>query len=171
MAETAGQNGATRTLSEDDFAVGIADRYFEDYTVGAVYEYGYASVTEAEIIAFAERFDPQPIHVDTRFAASGPFGGLIASGWHTAAIAMRMIVDHYVSRVASLASPGVDELRWPAPVRPGDLLRLRTTIAETRQSRSKPDRGLVRTHAELLNQDGQTVLSLVAMNLIRLRNP
>jgi acyl dehydratase len=171
MAGMAGQDGATRTLSEDDFAAGIADRYFEDYAVGAVYEYGYASVTEAEIIAFAERFDPQPIHVDARFAASGPFGGLIASGWHTAAIAMRMIVDHYVSRVASLASPGVDELRWPTPVRPGDLLRLRTTIAETRQSRSKPDRGLVRTHAELLNQDDQTVLSLVAMNLIRLRNP
>src|SRR5215469_587163 len=123
MAETTGQDGATRTLSEDDFAVGIADRYFEDYKVGAVYEYGYASVTEAEIIAF---------------------------GWHTAAICMRMVVDHYVSRVASLASPGVDELRWPAPVRPGDLLRLRTTIAETRQSVSKPDRGLVRTHAELL---------------------
>src|SRR5215472_11494942 len=171
MAETAGQDGATRTLSENDFAVGIADRYFEDYAVGAVYEYGYASVTEAEIVAFAERFDPQPIHVDTRFAASGPFGGPIASGWPTAGIAMRLIVDHYVSRVASLASPGVDELRWPNPVRPGDLLRLRTTIAETRQSRSKPDRGLVRTHAELLNQNDQTVLSLVAINLIRLRNP
>ena len=89
MAETAGHDGATRTLSEDDFAVGIADRYFEDYAVGAVYEYGYASVTEAEIIAFAERFDPQPIHIDTKFAARGPFGGVIASGWHTAAIAMR----------------------------------------------------------------------------------
>ena len=171
MADTAGQDGATRTLSEDDFAVGIADRYFEDYAAGAVYEYGYASVTEAEIIAFAERFDPQPIHVDARFAASGPFGGLIASGWHTAGIAMRLMVDHYVSRVASLASPGVDELRWPAPVRPGDTLRLRTTIVETRRSRSKPDRGLVRTRGELLNQHDQTALSLLGMNLIRLRNP
>jgi acyl dehydratase len=171
MAEATGRDGATRTLSESDFAVGVTDRYFEDYVTGAVYEYGYASVTQAEIIAFAERFDPQPIHVDVQFADNGPFGGLIASGWHTAAIAMRMIVDHYVSRVASLASPGVDELRWPTPVRPGDSLRLRTTIVETRRSRSKPDRGLVRTRAELLNQHDQTVLSLLAMNLIRLRNP
>jgi acyl dehydratase len=171
MAEPSGHGGATRTLSEDDFAVGIADRYFEDYVTGAVYEYGYAGVTEAEIIAFAERFDPQPIHVDVQFASSGPFGGLIASGWHTSSIAMRLIVDHYLSRVASLASPGIDELRWPTPVRPGDTLRLRTTIVETRQSRSKPDRGLVRTRAELLNQHDQTALSLLAMNLIQLRNP
>jgi acyl dehydratase len=162
MAKATGRDGATRTLSESDFAVDVT---------GAVYEYGYASVTQAEIIAFAERFDPQPIHVDVQFANNGPFGGLIASGWHTAAIAMRMIVDHYVSRVASLASPGVDELRWPTPVRPGDSLRLRTTIVETRRSRSKPDRGLVRTRAELPNQHDQTVLSLLAMNLIRLRNP
>jgi acyl dehydratase len=170
MAESTGRPSATRTLSEDDFAVGIEDRYFEDYATGAVYEYGYASVSEAEIVAFAERFDPQPIHVDAHFAGSGPFGGLIASGWHTASLAMRLVVDHYVSRVASLASPGVDELRWPTPVRPGDSLRLRTTVLETRRSRSKPDRGLVRTRAELLNQHDQIVLSLMAMNLIRLRN-
>jgi len=171
MAEFTGHDSATHTLGEDDFAVGVAERYFEDYVAGAVYEYGYASVTEAEIIAFAERFDPQPIHVDAQFAGSGPFGGLIASGWHTAAIAMRLIVDHYLSKVASLASPGIDELRWPTPVRPGDTLRLRTTIVETRRSVSKPDRGLIRTHAELLNQHDQTALSLVAMNLIQLRNP
>jgi len=172
MTDSIGQDGATRTLSGSDFAVGTEDRYFEDYAVGAVYEYGYVrvSVSEADIIAFAERFDPQPIHTDARFAANGPFGGLIASGWHTASLAMRMVVDHYVSRVASLASPGVDELRWPAPVRPGDSLRLRTTVVETRRSRSKPDRGLVRTRAELLNQHDQAVLSLVAMNLIRLRS-
>jgi acyl dehydratase len=171
MAEFTGHDSATRTLGGDDFAVGVAERYFEDYVAGAVYEYGYANVTEAEIIAFAERFDPQPIHVDAQFARSGPFGGLIASGWHTAAIAMRLIADHYLSKVASLASPGIDELRWPAPVRPGDTLRLRTTIVETRRSRSKPDRGLIRTRAELLNQHDQTALSLVAMNLIKLRNP
>jgi acyl dehydratase len=170
MAEPTWRDSATRTLSEDDFAVGVAERYFEDYATDAVYEYGYASVSEAEIVAFAERFDPQPIHTDAQFAASGPFGGLIASGWHTASLAMRMVVDHYVSKVASLASPGVDELRWPTPVRPGDSLRLRTTILETRRSRSKPDRGLIRTRAELLNQHDQIALSLVAMNLIRLRN-
>ena len=117
---------ATRTLSAADFAVPIGDRYFEDYAPGAEYEYGYAEVSEPEIIAFARQFDPQPIHVDPGFAATGPFGGLIASGWHTTGIFMWLFVDHYLSRVASLASPGVDELRWPAPVRPGDSLRLRT---------------------------------------------
>jgi acyl dehydratase len=109
--------------------------------------------------------------VDAEFASSGPFGGLIASGWHTAGIAMRMMVDHYLPRAASLASPGIDELRWTTPVRPGDTLRLRTTTVETRRSKSKPDRGLIRTRAELLNQYDQTALSLVGMNLIRLRNP
>lgn len=159
----------TRTLSEADFAVPIGARYFEDYQAGAVYEYGYAAVDEAEIVAFARRFDPQPIHADAESAAAGPFAGLIASGWHTGGIFMRLFADHYLSQVASLASPGIDELRWPAPVRPGDTLRLRATVAETRPSRSKPDRGLVFTHAELLNQDDRTVLSLTAMNLLKLR--
>jgi acyl dehydratase len=169
MAEGTGQETATRTLSEADFGTSIEDRYFEDYKAGAVYEYGYASVSEEEIVAFAQRFDPQSIHTDPCFAASGPFSGLIASGWHTGGIFMRLYADHYLSRVASLASPGVDELRWATPLRPGDSLRLRTTILDTRRSRSKPDRGLVRTRGELLNQHGQTVLSLVAMNLLLLR--
>jgi acyl dehydratase len=168
---TAPEQPPTRTLSEADFAVPIDDRYFEDYKAGAVYEYGYAVVDEDELLAFARRFDPQPIHVDAEFAAAGPFAGLIASGWHTAGIFMRLLADHYLSQVASLASPGIDELRWPAPVRPGDTLRLRTEITQTRQSQSKPDRGLVFTHAELLNQDDRVVLSLTAMNLIRLRDP
>ncbi|MGA8458695.1 MAG: MaoC family dehydratase [Streptosporangiaceae bacterium] len=162
---------STRTLSADDFAVPIDDRYFEDYVQGAVYEYGYITVTEAEILDFARAFDPQPIHVDPEFAAAGPFHGLIASGWHTAGILMRMFADHCLSKVASLASPGIDELRWPAPVRPGDSLRLRCTFVETRRSRSKPDRGLVRTSAELINQNNEIVLTLTAMNLIRTRNP
>ena len=160
----------THTLSTADFGVPIGDRYFEDYRDGAVYEYGWASVTEEEIIAFARRFDPQPIHTDAGFAAAGPFGGLIASGWHTAGILMRLFADHYLSRVASLASPGVDEMRWATPLRPGDRLQLRTTIIETRRSRSKPDRGLVRTRAELLNQDGLSPMSLIAMNLLKLRD-
>lgn len=161
---------ATRTLSPEDFAVPAEDRYFEDYVPGAVYEYGHATVSEAEIISFARQFDPQPMHIDPGLAVGGPFGGLIASGWHTAAIAMRMIVDHFLSRVASIASPGIDELRWPAPLRPGDSVRLRITIVEARRSRSKPDRGLIRTHSELINQDDQTVLTLSAMNLIRARS-
>jgi acyl dehydratase len=160
---------ATRTLSEHDFAAPIDDRYLEDYVPGAVYEYGYISVTEAEILDFARKFDPQPIHIDAAFAAAGPFGGLIASGWHTAGIMMRLLADHYLSRVASLASPGIDELRWPAPLRPGDAVRLRTTIVEARPSRSKPDRGLVRTRGQLINQDDADVLRLDAMNLIARR--
>jgi acyl dehydratase len=159
----------TRVLSDADFAAPISDRYFEDYEAGAVYEYGYAVVDRDELLAFGQRFDPQPIHVDPEYAAGGPFGGLIASGWHTGSIFMRLFADHYISRVASLASPGLDELRWPAPVRPGDRLRLRTTTTQTRPSRSKPDRGLVFTHGELLNGDDAVVLSLKAMNLLRVR--
>jgi acyl dehydratase len=161
----------TRTLSTRDFAVPREDRYFEDYLPGAVYEYGYLTVTEAEILEFAGRFDPQPIHTDPGFAAAGPFGGLIASGWHTASMMMRLFVDHYLSQVASLASPGIDELRWPAPVRPGDQLRLRTTTVEARPSRSRADRGLVRTKGELINQDERIVLDLMAMNLLGRREP
>jgi acyl dehydratase len=159
----------TATLSDADFTAPINDRYLEDYTPGTVYEYGHITVTEAQILDFARAFDPQPIHVDPSFAAQGPFGGLIASGWHTGAIMMRLFADHYLSRVASLASPGIDELRWPAPLRPGDSLRLRVTVTEARRSRSKPDRGLVRTHAELINQNDEAVLTLTAMNLIAAR--
>lgn len=159
---------STRALGAD-FAAPPDDRYFEDYTAGAVYEYGHITVSEAEILEFARRFDPQPIHVDPGFAASGPFKGIIASGWHTGSIMMRLFADHFLSRVASLASPGLDELRWPAPVRPGDVLRLRVTVLEARPSRSKPDRGIVRTRAELLDQDDRIVLSTLPANLLRRR--
>ncbi|MER7276338.1 MaoC family dehydratase [Dactylosporangium sp. NPDC000244] len=143
--------------------------YFEDYEPGTVVEGGAEVADEAEMLAFARRFDPQPIHVDAAFAATGPFGGLIASGWYTAGLFMRLYAERYLSRVASLASPGVDELRWPVPVRPGDRLRLRATVLSARPSGSKPDRGVVRTRGELLNQDEQVVLSLLAVNLLRKR--
>jgi len=156
-------------ISMSQFPAPIDDRWFEDYKAGAVYEFGEVLVTEEEILEFAGRFDPQPIHVDLAYAADGPFSGLIASGWHTSGIFMRLFAEHYLSRVASLASPGVDELRWPHPVRPGDRLRLRARILETRPSRSKPDRGIVRTRGQLLNQDDRIVLSLVAINLLRRR--
>jgi acyl dehydratase len=161
----------TRTLSTADFTTPIDDRYFEDYLVGAVYEYGHLSVTENEIIAFAEQYDPQPIHVDREYAKGGPFGGIIASGWQSGGLLMRLLADHYLSRVASLASPGIEELRWATPLRPGDVLRLRTTILETRPSRSKPDRGLVTTRAELLNQNDGRPISLKAVNIIKCRDP
>lgn len=137
---------------------------------GSVLEYGAITVTEEDMIEFAERFDPQPFHVDADAAAEGPFGGLIASGWHTASVMMRLVADHYLSKVASLGSPGVDELRWTRPVRPGDSLRVRVSIMETRRSRSKPDRGVVRSRVEVVNQRGDVVMSLEALNILRCRN-
>jgi acyl dehydratase len=160
----------TALLSSPDFPTPIEDRYFEDYVTGSVYEYGSITVSQAEILEFASRFDPQPMHTDPDAARAGPFGGLIASGWHTAAVMMRLLVDHYLSKVAGLASPGIDELRWLRPVRPGDSLRVRLTIVETRLSRSRSDRGMVRTAAEVLNQDGDVVMTLTAMNLVRTRD-
>lgn len=136
---------------------------------GAVAEFGPIEIDEAEVIEFARQFDPQPIHTDPEAARTGPFGGLIASGWHTVSLVMRVLVDNYLARGASLASPGVDELRWLQPVRPGDVLRVRATVAEARRSQSKPDRGLVRTKIEVLNQDERIVMSLMAMNLFRCR--
>jgi acyl dehydratase len=144
-------------------------RYFEDYPAGAVFEFGEIAVTAEEIIAFATRYDPQPMHVDPAAAASGAFGGLIASGWHTAAMMMRLLADNYLSAASSLASPGIDELRWVRPVRPGDRLSLRVTVLEANRSRSKPDRGMVRGLVEVLNQDGEVAMSLKPMNLVRCR--
>src|SRR5690348_15477689 len=100
-----------------DFAVPVNERYFEDYIAGSTFEYGAISLTAEEIVEFARQYDPQPIHIDAEAAARGPFGGLIASGWHTAAVMMRLLGDHYISHAAGMASPGVDELRWLMPVR------------------------------------------------------
>jgi acyl dehydratase len=157
-------------VSEADFEVPIDRRYFEDYRVGALHHYGAITVDQAEVIAFAAKFDPQYIHVDPEAAARGPFGGLIASGWHTGAMMMRLFADNYLSSVASLASPGIDELRWTRPVRPGDTLSIRVTILEASVSRSKPDRGIVRTLIEVLNQNDELVMSCKAINLLRRRD-
>ena len=157
-------------MSATEFAVPAEDRYFEDYAPGAVFEYGAIPVTETEIVEFAGRFDPQYIHIDRERAVQGPFGGLIASGWHTAAMMMRLIVDNSLPQRASLGSPGIDELRWLKPVRPGDVLSIRLSVLEVTRSRSKPDRGVVRTLCEVLNQDREVVLSLRAMNIIACRN-
>ncbi|MEU6119768.1 MaoC family dehydratase [Streptomyces sp. NPDC047117] len=156
-------------MDATDFATPITARYFEDYVPGAVYTYGSITLTEEEILDFARRFDPQSFHTDPVAAADGPFKGLIASGWHTSAVMMRLYADHYVSKVASLASPGVDELRWVRPVRPGDTLSIRTTVLDARVSRSKPDRGIVRTGIEVLNQRDESVLTLTALNFFARR--
>jgi acyl dehydratase len=148
-----------------------AARYFEDYIRGSVEDCGTFTLSEAEIIAFAKEYDPQPFHVDPVAAGNGPFGGLIASGWHTTSMMMRHLVDHYISAESSLGSPGVEDIRWPKPVRPGDTLRVRATVLEARRSASRPDRGIVKTLAELLNQDGDLVMTVTANNFILLRDP
>ena len=145
------------------------DRYFEDYEPGAVYDCGSVVVSEAEVIAFAERYDPQFFHTDPAAAKDSMFGGLIASGWHTASMMMRQLVDHYLSSVASLASPGVDELRWLAPVRPGDTLRVQATVKDARVSKSNPARGVVTGYIEVVNQDGVVVSTVKAVNLLLTR--
>jgi acyl dehydratase len=154
---------------------GVTDRalrYFDDYPPGVRIDCGSVSVSEAEILSFAAEFDPQPFHVDPAAAARGPFGGLVASGWHTAALVMRQFVDYYLPAEASLGSPGLDEIRWPEPVRPGDTLRVHATALEARRSQSKPDRGILKTAIEAVNQDGRTVMRATATNFLRVRpNP
>jgi acyl dehydratase len=143
----------------------ISQRHFEDYKPGQVQEFGNITVTEAEIIEFARQFDPQYFHVDPVQAAESHFGGLVASGWHTISLVMRLLVEHFITHVASLGSPGVEDIRWPNPLRPGDTLRVRTTILDARPSRSKPDRGIVRSRVEALNQKDQLVLSMTTVSL------
>jgi acyl dehydratase len=147
----------------------VADRYLEDYLPGTTSEHGPILVDRNEVLEFAGRYDPQAFHVDPEAAGAGPFKGLIASGWHTCALMMRVLVDEYLSPASSLGSPGIDELRWLLPVRPGDRLTLRATVQEARVSRSDPARGILTTNVELLNQAGDLVLRMTAVNLVRTR--
>lgn len=146
------------------------DRYFEDYLPGAVYEFGSIVMEEKEMIDFATCYDPQAFHINPEAARKSVFGGLIASGWQTGAVSMRLLVDHYLSHVASLGSLGVDELRWLKPVRPGDELSIRVTVLEARRSQSKPDRGIVRSLIEVMNQNREVVMTRVAVNIVGCRN-
>jgi acyl dehydratase len=160
--------GQARRWREGEVSL-TEQRYFEDYIPGSVFQYGEIRISETDILEFARRFDPQEMHVDPEAAKRGRFGGLIASGWHTGAMMMRLLADNFLTKGASLASPGIDELRWPHPVRPGDVLRIRVTVLEATRSRSKPDRGMVRTLVEVLNQDDDVVMSLKPMNIIACR--
>ena len=146
------------------------DQCFEDFVPGSVRTSGTVLVTEEEIIEFAKRYDPQVFHTDPVAARDSIYGGLVASGWHTAAMAMRLIVENYLSGVASVGSPGVDEVRWLQPVRPGDRLSVRVTVLEARRSESKPDRGIVRSLVEVLNQDMALVMSFKGVNIMLCRN-
>jgi len=159
-------------MEKSTFTIPAEQRYFEDYVAGSVYEFGSVTVEQDEVIAFARRFDPQVFHVDPESAKGTIYGGLIASGWHTAVLMMRLFVDHYLSKVASLGSPGVDELRWNKPVRPGDELAIRVTVQETKRSRSKPDRGIVHSFIEVMNRNREVVMSMKAVNFFFCRqNP
>jgi len=138
-------------------------RYLEDITVGEKFEFGSYKVTAEEIMDYARRYDPQPIHLDDGAAREAGLGGLIASGWHSTGMYMRMMVDHVLGGGNTMPSPGVDEIRWLKPVRPGDVLSMRGEALEARPSRSKPDRGIVRWRYEMINQDGEAVMSLIAI--------
>ena len=153
-----------------DLAVSLAQRYFEDYTPGAICEYGTIQLDESDIVEFARQYDPQDNHINPSMASRGPFGGLIASGWQTLSVMMRLYFDHYVSDAADLGSPGADEVRWLRPVRPGDSLQLRITVLETRRPRSKPDRGIVRSLVEMLNQNHELVMRLTVISFVRCRH-
>ena len=140
--------------------------FFENYKKESVFVFEPFQVKETEIIEFARRYDPQPFHIDHDAANNSPYKGLIASGWQTCAFVMRVLVENYFSAVSSLGSPGIDELRWMVPVRPGDQLTVRVTVIETRRSLSRPDRGIVKSYIEAINQEKKIVMSFKSVNFI-----
>jgi acyl dehydratase len=148
----------------------MPSRYFEAFIPGTVFDAGSFMVSESEIIEFARRYDPQLFHTDPEAAKSSTFGGLIASGWHSVALTIRQLIDQVFGETAGLGSPGVDELRWLLPVRPGDTLKIRVSVLEARPSKSKLDRGLMRFKVEATNQDGALAMTMVGLAFI-LREP
>ena len=134
--------------------------WWEDFKVGDQAELGRHTFTEQEIVAFGRQFDPQPFHVDVEKSRDSIFGGLIASGWHTCAVCMRLNCESYINRSVSLGSPGLDNIRWLKPVRPGDTISYRRIVLESRASQSRPGVGLLRSRTEALNQHGVVVMSM-----------
>ena len=157
-------------MSNGSFSTTPQERYLEDYVEGTIHEFGPVTITEDEIVQFGKKFDPQLFHTDPERAGETAYGGLIASGWHTCGLFMRLFVENYLAGPASLGSPGVDELRWLNPVRPGDQLTLRITVHKVKPSRSKPDRGVLFSFCEMLNQVNEVVATMMALNLIRYRD-
>ncbi len=139
-------------------------KYLEDFEVGETLELGSCHVTREEILEFARRYDPQPFHVDEAAARRSIYGGLIASGWHTTAMLMRLLVDG-MAGVNSMGSPGTDEIRWLKPVRPGDTLTARAVVLDVVPSRSKPDRGHMRASYEVFNQKGEKVMTMISRGI------
>jgi acyl dehydratase len=148
-----------------------AKYWWEDFTPGLVLESAGYLVTADEIVEFARKYDPQPFHVDAKAALESPFGGLVASGWMTTAICMRLFYDQVLSDAAGAGSPGVDELRWTRPVRPGDTLRVKRTVLEAAPSKRRPEIGSVRSRAEVYNQRDELVMHLTSISLFRRREP
>ena len=144
--------------------------YWEDFSVGRVFEHGARSLSEAEIIAFAGEWDPQRFHTDPLAGAATPFGGLVASGWHTGCVMMRLMCDAYLNEASCIGSPGIEDWRFLLPVRPGDTLRFRSTVLETRPSASKSDRGIVKFRWELLNQRNEIAVLMIGTQFY-LRRP
>jgi acyl dehydratase len=145
--------------------------HFEDFVPGSVAQYGPRMVTREEIIEFAAEFDPQPMHLDDAAARASMLGGLSASGWHTCALLMRMICDWFILDSASMGAPGIDEVRWLKPVRPGDALTLKRTVLDARVSNSRPEMGFVNMLYELVNQNGELVMTLTSPAMLALRAP
>ena len=145
-------------------------KYFEDLVVGTKASFGRYEVTREEVVEFASKYDPQPFHLSDEAAAQTYFGRLSASGWHTAAMAMRMAVENMKgAHITSLGSPGIDELRWLNPVYPGDVLRCETELLDKRVSRSRPEMGITKGRTIVLNQHDEAVMAFVANGLIRTR--
>ena len=140
-------------------------RYFEDFFIGETIIMGPRTVSKDEIVTFAKRYDPQPFHLDEEAGKATPFGGLVASGWHTIALSMRLMVDGWVGDSASMGSPGIDRLRWLKPVRPNDSLTLTMIVCEIVPSKSKPDRGIVKSDYELKNGTGDIVMTFSGMGM------
>ena len=147
-------------------------QYFEDMEVGTKSSFGHYEVTREEVLEFASKYDPQPFHLDDEAAAQTFFGRLSASGWHTCAMSMRMIVDQFRhEKTASIGSPGIDELRWLKPVYPGDTLRMETELIEKRQSKSKPNMGFTKSRQTVFNQHDEPVLTMIGNGIIAVRDP
>lgn len=146
-------------------------RFWEDFKVGEVEQIGGKKVERDEVIDFARQFDPQPFHVDEAAAKQSMYGGLIASGWHTCSMVMRMMCDAYLLQSASVGSPGIDNLKWLKPVRPGDTIRAQRTTLESRTSKSRPEIGIVRNLWEVFNQEGELVMTMEGYGMFRRRNP
>ena len=145
------------------------DRYFDDFEVGERFRSGGATMTETDIINYALAYDPQPFHIDTEAAAKSAYGGLIASGQHTFGVGWRMFLQEGLFKVCSMGSPGVDELRWTAPVRPGDTIYTEAEVLEKRASGSKPDRGILRMGYRMVNQRDETVLTMSIVHILAKR--